>query len=813
MSATTELLILQAAPAPIGASALGVPASEADYEAFSETLKAELNSGQTSAENGKSLPQGGENLPDESLSDNKARGLQTGANPASERQSASMSPKPAPAAGDQSSDTSTSETAAAEMKSAAKSAAGSEDINDAVAFADVTNTAMKNASHELALQPLTEFAADRDVMSNEAVAVSAMNDAPGQWTRAEISQRLDAIWHLLASSGEGTLPGKLDTDLHQKLAHSQHPLVAIEQRLGQLAGAGVFEFTEAAYRDGTRATALTALAAALTGDETMSSAMADSARSVMNASNVLNNQDTAGGAVTPVQSQRLDAIWNMTASSGQGGIQGTIAADLHQALAYSDDSLDSIQLRLQTLASEGATHFNKSNYFADRSLTERLITTQEALGGGVALARANQTVNGSPDATIPRADALAAARAASESARMSTASATGVDNDPLAGVEVDPRRAAMAFVSAQNKPTAGRAETVSPDATAAKLTADDLRQAVSAPRASESQSAGREAGISGLDRSTAVTLSPAQMAEQRRAGQSVASGVANQGSVTAANLKTSDAGRTLMSASESADLTPNLDGPDGLQPANVARARMTAALDARPAVSSSAATLDPMAMAQGAMQDARLEGRLAKDSGGNRPVSFELPQATNTASSTTAPTVTGAPATASLSASVPSATSPAMRTGAEHVMQNVPWTPQFSDEVGEQVRVFVNNGLQEARLQLTPADLGRVQITINTEGDNARVVFVAETAAARDLLDQSMPRLREMLQQSGIQLAQGDVSDQAESQRRGEGLDDNARRLAQGEGDAQATDAEQALRPQLGNIDGVDGAGRVDTYI
>ncbi|MDA0630944.1 MAG: flagellar hook-length control protein FliK, partial [Proteobacteria bacterium] len=314
-------------------------------------------------------------------------------------------------------------------------------------------------------------------------------------------------------------------------------------------------------------------------------------------------------------------------------------------------------------------------------------------------------------------------------------------------------------------------------------------------------------------RNTAVTLSPAQMAEQRRAGQSVASGVANQGSVTAANLKTSDAGRTLMSASESADLTPNLDGPDGLQPANVARARMTAALDARPAVSSSAATLDPMAMAQGAMQDARLEGRLAQDSGGNRPVSFELPQATNTASSTTAPTVTGAPAPSGLSASAPAASSAAMRTGAEHVMQNVPWTPQFSDEVGEQVRVFVNNGLQEARLQLTPADLGRVQITINTEGDNARVVFVAETAAARDLLDQSMPRLREMLQQSGIQLAQGDVSDQAESQRRGEGLDDNARRLAQGEGDAQATDAEQALRPQLGNIDGVDGAGRVDTYI
>ena len=804
MSATTELLILQAAPAPIGASALGVPASEADYEAFSETLKAELNSGQTGAENGKSLPQGGENLPDESLSGNDAKAQQAGVNSASEQPNASTASKAVKSPDDA--------------------------MNDAVAPAVEADAASKNAlaeaSHEqsalreLALQPMTEFAVERDVMPDEAVAVSTMNNAASHWTRAEISERLDAIWHLLASSGEGTLPGKLDTDLHQKLAHSQHPLAAIEQRLGQLAGAGVFEFTEAAYRDGTRATALTAVATALTSDETLLSAMADSTKAAMNANSVLSNQNsgqnTAGGAVTPAQSQRLDAIWNMMASSGQGGIQGTIAADLHQALAYSDDSLDSIQLRLQTLASEGATHFNKANYFADRSLSERLITTQEALGGGVALARANQTVNGSPDATIPRADALTAARAASESARMSTPSATGVDNDALAGIEVDPRRAAMAFASAQNKPTAGRAEAVSPDAAtrAANLTASDIQQAVSAPRASESQSLGREAGIAAVDRNTAVTLSPAQMGEQRRAGQAVASGLANQGSVTAPNLTISGAGRPLMSVSESADLTTNLDGPDGLQPANVARARMTAALDARSAVSSSAATLDPMAMAQGAMQDARLEGRLAQDLGGNRSVSFELPQATNTTASTTASTVTGAPAPSGLSASAPAASSAALRTGGEHVMQNAPWTPQFSDEVGDQVRVFVNNGLQEARLQLTPADLGRVQITINTEGDNARVVFVAETAAARDLLDQSMPRLREMLQQSGIQLAQGDVSDQTESQRRGEGLDEDPQRLAQGDADAQATDAEQVLRPQLGEIDGADsGAGRVDTYI
>jgi len=298
------------------------------------------------------------------------------------------------------------------------------------------------------------------------------------------------------------------------------------------------------------------------------------------------------------------------------------------------------------------------------------------------------------------------------------------------------------------------------------------------------------------------------------ASGSLNAGLSNNSGVAAPEWKVADAGRPVTAATELADLTADLDRPDSLQPGNAARARMAAAIDSRPAGSRSAAALDPMAMAQGAMQDARLEGRSATDLQGSRSVSLELPQATNTASSTTASTVGGTPTPSGLPASASSASPAAIRAGGEHVMQNAPWTPQFTDEVGEQVRVLVNNGLQEARLQLTPAELGRVQITINTEGDNARVVFVAETAVARDLLDQSMPRLREMLQQSGIQLAQGDVSDQTESQRRGEPLDEDAQRMAQGDSDAQADG--QALRPELANVDAEEslgGAGRVDTYI
>ena len=143
-------------------------------------------------------------------------------------------------------------------------------------------------------------------------------------------------------------------------------------------------------------------------------------------------------------------------------------------------------------------------------------------------------------------------------------------------------------------------------------------------------------------------------------------------------------------------------------------------------------------------------------------------------------------------------------------MQTQPWTPQFSEELSQQVRVFVNNGLQEARLQLTPADLGKVQITINMEGDHARVAFVAETAVARDLLDQSMPRLREMLQQSGIQLAQGDVNDQAESQRREGRTGGDAEALAQNGPETASGSEEQRFDPARGEV---SDSGRVDTYI
>ncbi len=129
-------------------------------------------------------------------------------------------------------------------------------------------------------------------------------------------------------------------------------------------------------------------------------------------------------------------------------------------------------------------------------------------------------------------------------------------------------------------------------------------------------------------------------------------------------------------------------------------------------------------------------------------------------------------------------------------LQHAPQDPGFSGELASRLQVFARNGIQEATLQLHPAELGRLQVSISTDGDQARVVFVADNAAARDAIEQSMPRLRELLAQSGLQLAHSDVSGQSQAGgQRGNsatgtsGFQESDAGLALAAGDAPAADA------------------------
>ena len=80
------------------------------------------------------------------------------------------------------------------------------------------------------------------------------------------------------------------------------------------------------------------------------------------------------------------------------------------------------------------------------------------------------------------------------------------------------------------------------------------------------------------------------------------------------------------------------------------------------------------------------------------------------------------------------------------------------------VRVLKSQGGGEAKLNLHPAELGRMSISVYTDGNDTRVAFVVETPQARQAIEAAIPRLREMLDSAGLSLSDSDVSEQRNRQ-------------------------------------------------
>lgn len=84
-------------------------------------------------------------------------------------------------------------------------------------------------------------------------------------------------------------------------------------------------------------------------------------------------------------------------------------------------------------------------------------------------------------------------------------------------------------------------------------------------------------------------------------------------------------------------------------------------------------------------------------------------------------------------------------------------TPSWSDELGSRVTWMVERGEQVASLKLTPEHLGPLEVRIAVREGETSVWFGAAQADTRAALEQSLPRLREMLGASGLSLANAGV--------------------------------------------------------
>ena len=97
-------------------------------------------------------------------------------------------------------------------------------------------------------------------------------------------------------------------------------------------------------------------------------------------------------------------------------------------------------------------------------------------------------------------------------------------------------------------------------------------------------------------------------------------------------------------------------------------------------------------------------------------------------------------------------------------------TPLFhnawADEFSQKITWLATQHSQSAELHLNPPQLGPLNVVIQVNGDQATAMFTSPHAAVRDSIEQALPKLREMLADSGIMLGNATVSDQSPREQR-----------------------------------------------
>lgn len=140
-----------------------------------------------------------------------------------------------------------------------------------------------------------------------------------------------------------------------------------------------------------------------------------------------------------------------------------------------------------------------------------------------------------------------------------------------------------------------------------------------------------------------------------------------------------------------------------------------------------------------------------------------------------------------------------------------PGTPAWNEGFSDRVVWMAKNDVQAAELRLNPAELGPIDVTLTLSGDDksqATVQFSAAHATTREAIEAALPRLREMMQESGITLGQAGVdantSQAPDGERRQQGGGQAGRLAAQSEAATGTAALPAGTRPQ--------GRGLVDTF-
>ena len=88
----------------------------------------------------------------------------------------------------------------------------------------------------------------------------------------------------------------------------------------------------------------------------------------------------------------------------------------------------------------------------------------------------------------------------------------------------------------------------------------------------------------------------------------------------------------------------------------------------------------------------------------------------------------------------------------------------WHDEMGQKLTWMVGNNRQQADLVLNPPQLGRIEVSLTMNGDQATAIFTSANPAVRETLEGSIHRLREVLADAGVSLGQTQVGSESPQQ-------------------------------------------------
>lgn len=85
----------------------------------------------------------------------------------------------------------------------------------------------------------------------------------------------------------------------------------------------------------------------------------------------------------------------------------------------------------------------------------------------------------------------------------------------------------------------------------------------------------------------------------------------------------------------------------------------------------------------------------------------------------------------------------------------------WTDDFNQSITWLATRQAQSAQIHLNPPNLGPLDVVLNVSDGQATALFTSPHAAVREVVEQALPRLREMLADSGITLGNATVSDQS----------------------------------------------------